>query len=66
MAECKVRLYDWNVRVVAEGVVKLDKPPLFLGLGGVLYHRRNNDFECGYAVYRRECELLPIEVTSRG
>jgi hypothetical protein len=64
VAEHKVRLYDWNIRVIAEGVVEADEPPSFLNLSGALYHRRNNELEgFGYAVYRRECALLPIKIT---
>ena len=65
MAECKVRLYDRNVRVVAEGVVPQPDPPLFLALDEALYERLTG-FENGYAAYRWDRELIPIEVTSRG
>jgi len=62
VAECKVRLYDRNAGVVAEGVVTAPEP-VFLVLDGALYQRLVTSAGDGYARYRWECELPTIEVT---
>lgn len=62
MAERKVRFYDWNKSVVAEGVIPLDQPPQFLAFENVLYEF-GNETSRDTAVYRRCCALPEVQVT---